>query len=327
MENEKETLRVLLIDDSQDDVVLVAMELSKHYKLVWNRVENMAGLILALEDLWDVVLCDYKLPGFSAEQALLLVRNSKHDGIIPFIVISGVVNEDTAMELIKKGANDFISKDTPRRLALAVQREVVNAREKVGDELRTKVRIEEAFNMTIAAWGEALELRDIHTAGHTRRVTDCSLKLAIAMGLHHSNFTDLHRGALLHDVGKMGIPDMVLLKQDVLSKEEFEIMKMHPVYAKRMLKGIPFLQNAIEIPYAHHERWDGSGYPEGLKGKEIPLLARMFAIVDVYDALTSDRPYRTSWEKSRVIAYLLDERGHLFDPEIIDVFVNMVGRQ
>lgn len=322
-----ETLRVLIIDDSPEDVELMVRDLSKQYELVWQRVEDAAGLIMALDNEWDVVLCDFVLPGFSINAALETVRNHHANPGIPFIIISGSVNEDVVLYLLKKGASDFISKDKPERLFLAIQREVTLRKSKMGEELRTKVRIEEAFNQTIAAWGKALELRDFHTFGHTQRVTNCALKLAVSMGVSHYQFTDLYRGALLHDIGKMGIPDAVLLKRDILTTEEFEIMKMHPVRAKEMLEGIPFLVGAIDIPYYHHERWDGKGYPTGKKGEDIPFLARLFTVCDVYDALTSDRPYRKSWDKSRVIAYILEESGHLFDPKIVDAFVDLVGRQ
>jgi HD-GYP domain-containing protein (c-di-GMP phosphodiesterase class II) len=303
------------------------MELSKVYKLVWKRVETVADIISSLQDYWDVVLCDYNIPGLPTRVVLATIRNNFMQPYLPIIIISGIVDEDTVIELLKHGASDFISKEHPQRLALAIEREIQGARTRKGEALRHKVRLEEAFQATIAAWGKALELRDIHTQGHTQRVTDCALKFAVELGVDHKQFTDLHRGALLHDIGKMGIPDAILLKQDTLTTEEYNIMKMHPVLARDMLQDIPFLRDAIHVPYSHHERWNGSGYPLGLKGTEIPFLARLFGICDVYDALTSDRPYRKSWEKSRVIAYLLDERSHSFDPEMVDAFINMVGRQ
>ena len=321
---EKETLKVLIIDDSQDDVDLLVRELSKTYKLVWLRVDVLASLIVSLEEDWDVILCDYKMPSFSISSALETVRNRTD---IPFIIISGSVNEEIALHLLKRGANDFISKDRPERLFLAIDREVRAVKDKKGELLRTKVKIEEAYNATIGAWGKALELRDHHTGGHTLRVTDLALRLAKAMGVSHEQFINLHRGALLHDIGKMGIPDAILLKPDILSKEEFEIMKMHTTRAKEMLEVIPFLEDSLCVPYSHHERWDGKGYPQGLKGEEIPFLARLFTVVDVYDALTSDRPYRQSWDKARAIAYIIEEKGYIFDPKIVDAFVDMIGRQ
>jgi len=332
--SEKEILRVLLIDDSLDDVELVTRELGFTYQIVWERVETEAALIVSLEDTWDVVLCDYKMPHLSAERALALIRDSNTCFGVPFIAISGVIDERIAIDLLRKGANDFISKDKIQRLSLTIERERMQSRERVGLRLKTEARIKESYDATLEAWGIALELRDIHTKGHTVRVADLSLRLALQMNVAHNQFINLYRGAYLHDIGKMGIPDAVLLKQDILTPEEMKIMRMHPTIAYNMLKNIPFLRAATDIPYCHHERWNGSGYPLGLMGSEnpypdgsgIPFLARLFSVIDVYDALTSDRPYRPSWGKSKAIAFLMAESGISFDPEIVKAFVEMVGR-
>ena len=322
----KESLKVLFLDDSMDDVTLLVYELGKHYKLIWERVESTASLIVALDTNWDIIICDYRMPTLGAEQALSTIRSDIRHLTTPIIVVSGVVDETVAIELLKKGAQDFISKDRMPRLIFAVKREVTQSRERKEDVLRSEIRIKESYEKTIEAWGKALELRDHYTVGHTRRVTDLSLRLARHMNVTYDEFVILNRGALLHDVGKMGIPDAVLLKQDILTHEEMEIMKQHPVLAYQMLDGIPFLKPCIDIPYLHHERWNGTGYPLGLEADKIPFLVRLFSIIDVYDALTSDRPYRASWEKSKVIAYLIEERSHTFDPIIVDAFVNMIGR-
>lgn len=138
---------------------------------------------------------------------------------------------------------------------------------------------------------------------------------------------DLRRGAILHDVGKIAIPDRILLKPGPLTEEEWAVMKLHPVYAYEWLSGIPFLKKALEVPYAHHERWDGSGYPRGLKGLEIPLSARIFAVADVYDALTSDRPYRKAWPKEKALAYIREEAGKQFDPEVVEAFLKLMAEE
>lgn len=170
-----------------------------------------------------------------------------------------------------------------------------------------------------------MELRDQETAGHTERVTSLTLRLARALGVPEEDLEHLRRGAILHDVGKIAIPDAILLKPGPLTEEEWAVMKMHPIYAYQWLSGIPFLRKALEIPYAHHERWDGSGYPRGLKGEAIPLSARIFAVVDVYDALTSDRPYRKAGPREKALAYLREEAGRLFDPEVVRAFLEMEG--
>ena len=133
----------------------------------------------------------------------------------------------------------------------------------------------------------------------------------------------LRRGVLLHDIGKMGVPDSILLKPGALSVEEWDIMHRHPVYAREMLANIPYLHQALAVPYCHHEKWDGSGYPRGLKGEQIPLAARMFAVVDLFDALTSDRPYRAAWSRERALEYLREQSGKYFDPQVLEAFLRL----
>jgi len=182
-----------------------------------------------------------------------------------------------------------------------------------------------AYDATIEGWSRALELRDKETQGHTLRVTDLTLKLAQAMGLRGETLTHIRRGALLHDIGKMGIPDAILLKPGPLTEAEWEVMKRHPVYAYEMLHPIQYLRPALHIPYCHHERWNGSGYPRGLKEEAIPLEARIFAVVDVWDALTSDRPYReAAWDMESVLAHLRRYAGVLFDPLVVETFEHMM---
>jgi putative nucleotidyltransferase with HDIG domain len=181
-----------------------------------------------------------------------------------------------------------------------------------------------AYDETIEGWSRALELRDQETEGHTQRVTEMTIELARAYGVPEEEIAHIRRGALLHDIGKMGIPDSILLKSGELTEEEREIMRMHPVLAYRMLSDISFLRKAMEIPYYHHEHWDGSGYPFGLKGEKIPLAARLFAIVDVWDALRSDRPYRKAWSRAEVIEYIRSLSGKQFDPHIVEIFLKMI---
>jgi putative nucleotidyltransferase with HDIG domain len=185
----------------------------------------------------------------------------------------------------------------------------------------------EAYDTTLEGWSMALDLRDKETEGHTQRVTEMTVRLAERMGVELQDVVQMRRGALLHDIGKMGIPDRILLKPDALTEEEWEIMRMHPSYALQMLKPIGYLAGAIDIPYCHHEKWDGTGYPRGLKGEEIPLAARIFSIVDVYDALTSDRPYRTGWPKDRALRHIRGLSGTHFDPRVVEAFLQMVSEE
>jgi len=189
---------------------------------------------------------------------------------------------------------------------------------------RSNVELQRAYDRTIAGWANALDLKDEDTAGHSKRVTDMTVRLARRLGMSADELVHVQRGALLHDIGKMGIPDSILLKRGPLTEEEFEIMKRHPVYAYELLSPIEFLRPALDIPYAHHERWDGTGYPRGLKGEEIPLAARIFAIVDVFDALTSDRPYRKAWTREEALAHIRKGVGTHFDPRVAEAFFEMI---
>jgi PAS domain S-box-containing protein len=188
---------------------------------------------------------------------------------------------------------------------------------------RSNLELSLAYDATIEGWSRALDMRDSETEGHTQRVTEMALTLARVMGMSDSDLVHMRRGILLHDMGKMGIPDDILLKPDSLTEEEWKVMHRHPQYAFDMLAPISYLRPALDIPASHHEKWDGTGYPRGLKGEQIPLAARIFAVVDVYDALTSDRPYRKAWEKEKAIQYILDERGKSFDPRVVDVFMSL----
>jgi putative nucleotidyltransferase with HDIG domain len=177
-----------------------------------------------------------------------------------------------------------------------------------------------AYEATIEGWSKALELRDQETEGHSQRVTEMTLRLARDMGIGDEELAHIRRGALLHDIGKMAIPDHILQKPGPLTEDEWVIMRRHPVHAYELLTPIAYLRPALDIPYCHHEKWDGSGYPRGLKGEQIPLSARIFAVVDVWDALSSDRPYRKAWEDQKIVDYIGKEMGKHFDSEVVNVF-------
>jgi PAS domain S-box-containing protein/putative nucleotidyltransferase with HDIG domain len=180
-----------------------------------------------------------------------------------------------------------------------------------------------AYDATIEGWSRALDLRDKETEGHTQRVTELTVKLARAFGLGAAELVQVRWGSLLHDIGKMGVPDGILLKPGPLTDEEWVAMKKHPTFAHEMLAPIRYLQLALDIPYCHHEKWDGTGYPQGLKGAQIPLVARIFAVVDVWDALNSDRPYRAAWTEARAREHIRTSSGTYFDPQVVDVFMKL----
>lgn len=189
---------------------------------------------------------------------------------------------------------------------------------------RSNTELARAYDATIEGWANALEMRDTETEGHCRRVTDMMVTFASQMHFSEEEIVHIRRGAILHDIGKMAIPDSILFKKGPLTDAERLEMQKHTVYAYRLLSSIPFLQPALDIPYCHHERWDGNGYPRGLKGTEIPLVARMFAIVDVWDALRFDRPYRKGWSKEKVSVYIREQSGTHFDPDLVEVFLHMM---
>lgn len=191
------------------------------------------------------------------------------------------------------------------------------------DLQRANVDLTLAYDVTLEGWSRALDLRDRETEGHTQRVTDLTLRLAGAMGVPEDEVARIRRGALLHDIGKMGIPDAILLKPGPLTGEEWAIMKKHPVTAYQLLAPIAYLRPALDIPRYHHEKWDGTGYPDGLQGEQIPLAARIFAVADVYDALTSDRPYRAAWTREKARVYIGEQAGRHFDPRVVDAFLRL----
>jgi PAS domain S-box-containing protein len=192
-----------------------------------------------------------------------------------------------------------------------------------GDLQRLNADLVLAYDATIEGWARALDLRDHETEGHSRRVTARTVELAQALNVRPEEIAHIRRGALLHDIGKMGIPDSILAKPGPLSAEEWEVMRRHPVYAYEMLAPIAFLRPALEIPYCHHEKWDGSGYPRGLRGEQIPLAARIFAVVDVWDALCFDRPYRRAWPMERVLDHIRALSGSHFDPDVVEAFLKL----
>ena len=191
------------------------------------------------------------------------------------------------------------------------------------DLQRSNVDLALAYEATIEGWSRALDLRDRETEGHTVRVTEKTIRLARSLGVRQEALGHIRRGALLHDIGKIGVPDSILLKPGPLTPEEQSVMRRHPLVAYEMLSPIAYLRPALDIPYCHHEHWDGTGYPRGLKGEEIPLAARIFSVVDVWDALSSGRPYRSPWSTERVVEHLRSQGGSHFDPKVVKAFLDL----
>jgi PAS domain S-box-containing protein len=216
----------------------------------------------------------------------------------------------------------FILYDITRRKTLE------DGYRRLSEELEGRVEertneLAQAYDTTLEGWAKALELRDKETEGHSRRVTEMTMILARALNIPEDELIHIRRGALLHDIGKMAVPDEILRKGGDLTESEKEIVSHHPGIAYELLLPIQYLEKALEIPYCHHERWDGSGYPRGLKGKQIPLSARIFTVADIWNALLSDRPYRKAWSKEKTLEYMNAQAGIIFDPNVLRVFLDM----
>lgn len=208
-------------------------------------------------------------------------------------------------------------------------KELENELRKLNAELEDRVQartreLAETYDTTLEGFARALELRDKETEGHSRRVTENTLKLAQRLHISSEALEEIRSGAILHDIGKISIPDEILHKKGKLTKKERAIIQEHPKTAYKLLSPIPFLSKALEIPYCHHEKWDGTGYPRGLKGNDIPVSARIFAVADVWDALSNDRPYNKAWPRKKIIKYFQEQSGKHFDPYIVNIFLKMV---
>lgn len=505
----RRSLRVLVAEDNLDDLELLRMALERQgYALTLRHVMDDPAFRRALvEEEWDFIFCDWAIPGFGAPQALETLKESRRQ--IPFVIVSGTIDEETAVSAMRAGADDFLLKTNLARLSGIMERELAQSAERVrhreaqralaaqeaivtavgnaaerlirspgwedairevlactgeatgashiliyqnravrrgregvlrlawtvesttpavadglgkirwvelapawslavagggvsfsvgdprfqapawrwmarhdvrslclvpirigkawwgaitmldrrartwshgeisalrvlGDALGASIErselhsaltrshsdLAEAYNHTLEGWALALELRDRETAGHTRRVAEMTMRLARSMGIEQEHLLHVRRGALLHDIGKMGVPDSILLKPGPLDDKEREVMRLHPVYAYELLQGIPYLHPALDIPYAHHERWDGTGYPRGLAGEEIPLAARIFAAVDAWDAMRTDRPYRKAMPRDAALSEIEAGAGSHFDPRVVEAFLAMmVGRK
>jgi len=312
---------ILLLDGDSGTLSLGARVGFRTDALVHTRLragEGYAGQALLRDDAIYVSGLDKnadgfaRSPAFSAEDFLFyagrrLTVNGRTVGVIELY-------QREAFEITPGW--DLFFRSLAGQAAVALDNsELLNGLRKANAEL------EKAYEGTIESWAEALELRDQETEGHSRRVTEATLLLAREFGIDGRALDCVRYGSLLHDIGKMGIPDNVLLKPGPLTHEEFTLMKKHPDIARNLLSRLKFLEDALDIPYCHHEKWDGTGYPQGLAGKAIPLSARLFAVVDVWDALRSDRPYRAAWSEERVLEHLLSLSGTHFDPEAVERFV------
>ena len=326
------TQTVLIVDDEYAGRQTIEAVLDgEGYRL--EMAENgFQALEKAKEILPDVILLDVMMPGMTGFEVCQHIREDKQLAEIPIIILTALDDHNSMLKALEAGADDFISKPFDRyelraRL-LGIMR--LNRYQKLNTERanleRAHAELMAAYDATILGWSRAMDLRDRETEGHSQRVAEMTVRLAESMGLDDKELIHLHRGALMHDMGKLGIPDSILHKPDELTDEEWQVMRQHPQLAYDMLNFIGYLRPALDIPYSHHEKWDGSGYPRGLKGEAIPLAARIFAIVDVWDALTSERPYRPAWKDEEALAYIQEQSGKHFQPRIVELFFEIVEK-
>ncbi|MFV9503730.1 MAG: HD domain-containing phosphohydrolase [Oscillochloridaceae bacterium umkhey_bin13] len=275
---------------------------------------------------YDVVLIGGEGGPLSGIGTLKLVRHRLGIGL-PIIILADPHSADLALQAIRLGADEYIVRQPTYLSGLPAVIEKCYGqirRERLMRELRmANVGLELAYDSTLEGWARALELRDHETEGHSRRVTDLTMKLVARAGLDEALWPHIRRGALLHDIGKMGVPDNILHKPGPLNDDEWVIMRRHPTYAYEMLSPISFLGPALAIPWCHHERWDGRGYPRGLLGPAIPIEARLFAVVDVWDAVTSPRPYRGALPYDEALAIITSGAGSHFDPYAVELFLDL----
>ncbi len=278
----------------------------------------------------DLVILDVLMPGMDGFEVCRRVRQSSAAPEVYIVMLTGLIDRESRLTGFNAGADDFISKPVDVLELKARVRNIMtlNRYRRLVDERERNISLlmdlNDAYRATLEGWVRALDMRDHATEGHTRRVSDMTVALADRMGFAPDQLQHVYSGALLHDIGKIGVPDVILRKTGPLTDEEKRIIELHPDHARHMLADIDHLAPAMDIPYCHHERWNGCGYPRGLAGDGIPMAARIFAVIDVWDALRSDRPYRAGWEADRTLAHIRELSGVHFDPNVISAFEGLL---
>jgi putative nucleotidyltransferase with HDIG domain len=329
--------RILVVDD-EDLIREIICSVLNQAGFVCDPVNSGPAALTTLksDDAYSVVVSDVVMDGMDGLTLLSQIRRDYPD--IPVVMVTAVHDISVALAAMRNGAYDYLLKPFEREQLLASVRRAVENRRLKAENLayQTKLEslvsartemlhqalsdLERSYDITLEALGDALDLKDAETEGHSKRVTAFTIAIARAMGLPQDRVRVIARGAFLHDVGKMAIPDAILRKPSRLSPEEQTVMRQHAQLGYQMLRKIPFLHEAADIVYSHQERYDGSGYPRGLKGEQIPLGARIFAVADTFDAMTSDRPYRAAQSISSARREIERQAEKQFDPEIVKVF-------
>lgn len=337
--NHPSATRVLAVDDEPSAAKLLSLILAAPTFRCTTACTAEEALVALQREPFDAVISDLQMPGLSGMELLLEVRH-KHPHMA-FLVTTGVDDVDVGVKAMRSGADDYLVKPLRESAVVAslenalskrkLEQEVENYRQHLEEMVAERTnqlrgaleRVEQSYEDTLQSLGAAIDLRDNETEGHSQRVCRYSLEIARAMGWQDKQLGILARGAYLHDIGKLGVPDGILLKPGALTPEERKIMQRHALIGFDLVKDIPFLADATDVVLMHHERFDGTGYPQGLKGEAIPLSARIFAIADTLDAITSERPYQraSSFESAREIIRRLS--GTAFDPQVVNVFLSI----
>jgi putative two-component system response regulator len=321
---------ILIVDDTEIGRQSLETVLLRQGYILAFASNGYEALARAAELQPDLILLDVMMPEMDGFEVCRRLRVNPILAEVPIVIITALDDQDSRLQGLESGADDFVSKPFNRAELRARVRTItrLNRYRKLRDEheqlLDAHQKLQETYDTTMEGWVHALDLRDKETEGHTQRVTEMTLRIAHMAGFSEDQLVHIRRGALLHDIGKLGIPDSILLKPGKLTDEEWDVMRRHPTYAYEWLSPIAYLRPALDIPYAHHEKWDGTGYPLGLSGEQIPLPARIFAVVDVWDALRSDRPYRQGWSEERVLAHIATLADSHFDPHCVGLFNRML---
>ncbi len=318
---------ILIVDDNKTNLILAKNELSKEYQ-VTPVLSGFQALQFLEKRSTDLILLDISMPEMDGRETMRRIRENEKWRKIPIIFLTADNTPETEAKCLSDGADDFIAKPfVPQVMQSRVSRilELTDLRNALEAKLAEKTKQLELVTLNaIMAIANTIEAKDVYTSGHSNRVAKCSVAIAKKMGMSEEELRTLYFKALLHDIGKIGVPDAVLKKPFALDDEEFAAIKKHPVIGEEILRNITTIPNLHYGSLYHHERYDGNGYPAGIRGKEIPCEARIIAIADMYDAMTSDRSYRKALPNDVVIEELKKSREVQFDPEIVDLFIEML---
>ncbi|MEI8306753.1 MAG: HD domain-containing phosphohydrolase [Chloroflexales bacterium] len=321
-------MSLLIVDDQvRGRDVLASVLAPEGYQLTFAS-NGIEAINAAQRVIPDLVLLDVMMPDMDGFEVCRILRADPKLALVPIFLVTALDDQESLLRGIEAGADDFVTKPFNRAELRARVRTITRLnrfRTLLDEREQAAEEVTKAYDATLEGWSRALDLRDHETEGHSRRVTEMTVRLAQAMNIDNDKIEHIRRGALLHDIGKMGVPDAVLLKPGPLNDEEWTIMRRHPSMAYELLTPITYLHDALEIPWCHHEKWDGTGYPRRLAGEDIPLAARIFAIVDVWDALSNDRPYRKAWQPEAVFHHLASLSGTHFDPAVATAFLRLLN--